>query len=353
MASTLDSALSKMKLTDVKEERLDFDKPLAKNVDTQIALCLMGKLVLKTIKNIWKPQKGVLVSELSKNLFSFQFFSHIDKEAVLNEGPWAFDGHILLLKQLDDSLRRLNFQQLVCDLPMKKNTYAYAKFLGAQLGMLIDVDKEDLLAPSKYSCLKVDVDITKPLHRGMHIKVDGKLKWINLKYIKLPDFCYMCRLLGHVYERCELYNGGTPETDVQYSPKIRGSPIRWKRRGTEDEWKEKRMKLLGLGGGSGSRIRARANGREKQVAPQQLEEGGRRIKPSLVFLLETKLSGQEMKQLKERMLSIPGYEFYGGLDLLGADGVVVTLLSQSLHHVDVSVQLSKDNVCWRFLEIYG
>ena len=38
--------------------------------------------------------------DLDKNLFSFQFFSSADKEFVLNERPWAFDGHLLLLKEI-------------------------------------------------------------------------------------------------------------------------------------------------------------------------------------------------------------------------------------------------------------
>jgi len=50
------------------------------------------------LKNIWKPAKGVIIRDLDKNLFSFQFFSNVDKEYVSNEATWAFDGYLLLLK---------------------------------------------------------------------------------------------------------------------------------------------------------------------------------------------------------------------------------------------------------------
>ena len=51
------------------------------------------------LKNVWRPAKGVIIMDLDKNLFAFQFFSATNKAHVLNEGPWAFDGNILLLRE--------------------------------------------------------------------------------------------------------------------------------------------------------------------------------------------------------------------------------------------------------------
>ena len=53
-----------------------------------------------TFKNIWKLARGLIIKELDRNMFIFQFFSKADKDTVLNDGPWAFDGHTLLLKEL-------------------------------------------------------------------------------------------------------------------------------------------------------------------------------------------------------------------------------------------------------------
>jgi len=41
--------------------------------------------------------KGLVMKDVDKNLFSFQFFSQADKEVVLNDWPWAFDGNTLML----------------------------------------------------------------------------------------------------------------------------------------------------------------------------------------------------------------------------------------------------------------
>jgi len=76
----------------------------------QMSLCLWGKVLtdnyfnanaMKNIfKNVLKLSKGVIIRDLDKNLFAFQFFSATDKGFVLNKGPWAFDGDILILKEL-------------------------------------------------------------------------------------------------------------------------------------------------------------------------------------------------------------------------------------------------------------
>ena len=67
----------------------------------QIALCLRGKLhtndyfnavaMKSVLKNVWKPSKRVIIRDLYRNLFEFQFFSTADKADVLNEGPWTFE----------------------------------------------------------------------------------------------------------------------------------------------------------------------------------------------------------------------------------------------------------------------
>jgi len=80
----------------------------------------------------------------------------------------------------------------ICDLPMKKKTMAFAELLGSKLGNFVDVEEEDILAPSKYLKVRVDVDITKPLLRGMRVNVQSQPKWVAVKYVKLPDYCYAC-----------------------------------------------------------------------------------------------------------------------------------------------------------------
>jgi len=97
---------------------------------------------------------------------------------------------------------------------MMKKTYAFAEFLASKLAVFVDVEEEDLLAPSKWVRMNVDIDINKPSLKGMWIKVEGEVMWIKLKYIKFPEFSYACGLLGHVYRGCSLYKEDVPETNL-------------------------------------------------------------------------------------------------------------------------------------------
>lgn len=49
------------------------------------------------------------------------------------------------------------------------------------------------------------IKINEPLCRGLTINDDatGKL-WVEIKYERLPDFCYYCGLIGHNEGSCSL-----------------------------------------------------------------------------------------------------------------------------------------------------
>jgi len=108
MASILEDVWNRLTLAGDEEEAAIFEEETPAKKLEEIKLCLWGKLMtnkqfnaraMKTIlKNIWKPDKGVVIKDLDSNWFSFQFFSAADRDFVLNEGPSSFDGSILLLK---------------------------------------------------------------------------------------------------------------------------------------------------------------------------------------------------------------------------------------------------------------
>lgn len=43
-----------------------------------------------------------------------------------------------------------------------------------------------------------------PLKRGTNVKIGSMAEktWIPITYEKLPDFCYYCGKLGHVFQEC-------------------------------------------------------------------------------------------------------------------------------------------------------
>lgn len=55
----------------------------------------------------------------------------------------------------------------------------------------------------RYVKLLVDVDLTKPLIRGISIRFEDDRRWVVFKFEQLPQFCVYCGLIGHGEKNCE------------------------------------------------------------------------------------------------------------------------------------------------------
>lgn len=75
-----------------------------------------------------------------------------------------------------------------------------AHITGDEVGELMEVDfEEDDLAAGRFLRIKLKMDIRKPLRWGIMVGVgDGEAeRWCPIKYEFLPNFCYVCGLIGH------------------------------------------------------------------------------------------------------------------------------------------------------------
>lgn len=56
-----------------------------------------------------------------------------------------------------------------------------------------------------YLRVKVEVNIAEPLLRGVYLRLrDGSRKWISFVYERMLNYCYLCRLVGHLEKKCIL-----------------------------------------------------------------------------------------------------------------------------------------------------
>ena len=201
-----------------------------------------------TFKNVWKAARGLVIEELDRNLFLFQFFSYVDKELVVNEGPRAFDGHAFLLKELTGMEK---YSEVVFDTamfcvkvygaPTLKQTKAFADFRANKVGKFVNVDKNNLVGSDKSLNFIADININKSLRRSIRVKIGNQPGWFNIHYVKLGDFCYACGMMGHVYRGCKPFDDSIPKDKLPYGPTMRTSPIATKRRGREVEKQEERQ----------------------------------------------------------------------------------------------------------------
>ena len=78
------------------------------------------------------------------------------------------------------------------------------------------------------------------------LKMNGESTWFKIKYIKHPNFCCACGMLGHVYKRCEHYDANAPDTELQYGEWITAPPVKKNAKELEKEILQARQWLLKL-----------------------------------------------------------------------------------------------------------
>jgi len=58
---------------------------------------IQSYMMMEKIETFWSPVRGVNIQEIEPNLYTFQFFHHLDLQRILKKGPWCFDNHLLIL----------------------------------------------------------------------------------------------------------------------------------------------------------------------------------------------------------------------------------------------------------------
>ena len=106
----MDSRLENISLSVDEEEELVLDTGEDGSTTQSFDLCLIGRFLTDRminfnamkhrLANVWRPEKGICIKEINKQLFLFQFFHIVDLKRVLEGGPWTFDNHLLILHHL-------------------------------------------------------------------------------------------------------------------------------------------------------------------------------------------------------------------------------------------------------------
>lgn len=243
MADILVNKCAALKITGEESDIVSLDDETSNTDDTNINLAMVGKVLTirpynfeamkNTMNEVWAISKGALFRPIENDLFVVQFASLRDKNKVLAGRPWTFDQNLMLLNEIDGSAQPSNISLTHCpfwvrlyNLPMDSRTENRIKLIGGGLGRVLEVDY-DGVGWDKSARLKVLLDITKPLRRIQQIRSkEGQVVVIDIKYERLPNFCYACGKLGHIERDCLLLveedNGG----DKQWGSWLRASPRR-------------------------------------------------------------------------------------------------------------------------------
>ena len=148
---------------------------------------------------------------MGKGLFQFKFKMESQLMWAGHNGPWSFEGHILLLKQweLGMTARTVTFQSIpfwvqIWGLPFDFINKEAAMDIGDGLGRVVEVDtKLFSTEQARFLRVRVEIPLNKPIRRrGFVSSPEGDKLRIGFKYERLEGLCFRCGFLGHEVKNC-------------------------------------------------------------------------------------------------------------------------------------------------------
>lgn len=162
----------------------------------------------------------------------FRFQCKRDFDYVDVNGPWHFNKHMLVLRSLErddsitiSSLCETSFWIRMYNVPMHQRTVPVVSLLGAKVGVVQQVEEEQLW--NRCIRIRVKLRVDKPLQRGLFLNDSaGRRTWVYFRYERLPEFCYWCGYIGHSEKDCSGWDGEGEVVQWPYDPLLRASPSR-------------------------------------------------------------------------------------------------------------------------------
>ena len=191
----------------------------------------------KNLRMMWKPKKGVYLSEIEEDIFLVEFGDEKEKRRVLDMSPWSYEKQLVIIQDFEADLTPKEielkwspFWIQMFNLPLKSRTRETGIAIGSKLEEVLDVDVlESGVQWGKCLRVRIRIDVTKHLVRGKRVTIEGKEHcWINFRYERLPNFCYKCGMLSHGIKECPDGHANALQSngEFQYGAWLRGEPMR-------------------------------------------------------------------------------------------------------------------------------
>ncbi|XP_030941830.1 uncharacterized protein LOC115966814 [Quercus lobata] len=257
MAYELEELWSKLTFTEEEGEDIELGCESTRAAREIGKNCLVMKILTqrfivldalrKHLKMLWKPNKGLWISEIEGEMFLVEFGDCRDKKRILEMCPWSYEKQLVLLQEFEGervpkeiTMKWTPFWVQIYNLPLMSTTQESDLVIGGKIGRVLDVDvPEKGVQWGKYLRVRVSVDVKKKLVRGKKVTIEGgEAKWVFFKYERLPNFCYQCGRLDHGVKECKEGAGSeniASDEGMQYGAWLRGEP------GRRGGWEQGRM----------------------------------------------------------------------------------------------------------------
>jgi hypothetical protein len=192
----------------------------------------------KNMRSAWDLAKDVKIRVIDDNRFIFQFACLGDWEKVMEGGPWVFRGKSVLLAPYDGftkpssiELNKVMMWIQIHDLP--DGYKSMVKTLASKVGDFVAQEQPSTDMVGNFYRVRVKIDVRKQLKSVVSIIRAQKRELFLVKYERIPDWCSVCGMLGHLYKEhgdgvhdlaAQVFRGLRAESAVRFGgrPSVRG-----------------------------------------------------------------------------------------------------------------------------------
>lgn len=193
--------------------------------------------LFEDMRRAWRLRAEMSYKSLKDNLFIVSFSAEGDHKFVLQGGPWLHRGDALLVADFNGlvspsmvPLETMPIWVRIYDLPLVMMNKERGVIYGSKLGKVREVDvQEDGCNKHDFFRIRVDLPVNRPLKRMLAIKIKVKgaeeIRRFNLRYERIPHFCFFCGFIGHSDKECEK-RLANEEDPLMFSAELRCSPLK-------------------------------------------------------------------------------------------------------------------------------
>lgn len=174
----------------------------------------------ETFSRVWRLNDTGAFEKVERDTLLVNFGSQMDKERVVEGGPWTFEGTALLIQQWEPGMSGEDFEcktinswvrlyKLPFEYRRKEYAIAFAGLAGAVIEKITYGEGHNGDGSQEYMQVRVKLDITNPIMQGFFLRREGRRPlWIPMKYVKLPNLCFTCGRFTHETRLCRIHSTG-------------------------------------------------------------------------------------------------------------------------------------------------
>lgn len=327
----LDTLMTEMNISNEENEEIVFDEEIEEN-NNRFELCLVGKFMTEKninvratktkLADLWRPAMGISIKSMKPGIFLFQFYHMNDMKWMLNNGPWSFDGAMLVTNGIQVGedplmvpLNDIDFWIQIHHLPSGFMVDSVGKQLGNFFGKFLEYDQSNNSSIwREYMRIRIKVNVRFPLKRKKKISRKNKSDFIvNCKYEKLGDFCFLCGLISHTERFCrKKLEEEASTTEREWGSWLR-APARRGSNQEQSKWlRDERVEAWGGKSGEDKNQAFQNRGFQHENNPRQ----------------------NSMEELS-RKSKIVGKSIQGGSDSMSREGIILVHGSEGTAHEEL------------------